>query len=110
MARPTSNPSGPRDIAQIADDLAALYGEAFGGKTNGKFRISRKFLRQVCGRRHLPSAFLEAITDELFERGFVLIDLETHFAVISQPNFNSYRRVTTAAVAKVLGEGESVVQ
>ena len=108
MATEIVKRSGPRDIEQIASDLVTLYSEAFGGKTNGKFRISRKFLRQICGRRHLPPAFLEAVTDSLFESGFVLIDLETHFAVISQPNFNSYRRVTTAAVAKVLGDRECV--
>ena len=44
--------SGGRPSArEIAAVLAELYGREFGGARTGKYRISRKFLRQVAGRR-----------------------------------------------------------
>ena len=89
---------------KIADDLVELYGQSFGGRDGGKFRISRKFLRQIAGRRHLSQSFLEQIEEELYERGFAFIDIETYFAVIDQRQFNSYRRVTAAATELILGE------
>ncbi len=42
------------------------------------------------------------VANELFERGYVLIDLETHFVVLNQKGFDSTRRLTAAAVARVL--------
>lgn len=93
---------GRPDAAQIAGFLEALESQAFGGKPNGRFRISRKFLRQFADRRRLPADLLADIADEMFERGYVLIDMETYFVVIPQRYFGSYRRVTAAAMANAL--------
>lgn len=95
------------DAARIAGFLEALDGQSFGGKPNGRFRISRKFLRQFAGRRRLPAELLVAITDEMFERGYVLIDMESYFVVIPQRFFGSYRRVTAAAMGTVLPGGSA---
>jgi len=37
----------------------------------------------------------------MFEAGFVLVDCESYFVVLSQKQFASYRRVTAAAVNRV---------
>ena len=92
---------------RIADLLAALEATAFGGKPSGRFRISRKFLRQFAGRRRLKPDMVEAIADEMFERGYVLVDMESYFVILPQRYFSSYRRVTAAAVDRVLpGSGD----
>ena len=85
-----------------AEKLVALYEQSFGGRPSGKFRISRKFLRELTGRRRLPDAFLAALADEMFEAGFVFVDCESYFIVLSQKQFISYRRVTAAAVSRVM--------
>ena len=90
------------NAAQIAAFLEALDSQPFGGKPKGRFRISRKFLRQVARRRRLPADLVSAIADEMFERGYVMIDMEAYFVVIPQRYFGSYRRVTAAAVETVL--------
>lgn len=95
------------DAPEIADALVNFCGVSFGGKRGGRFRISRKFLRQIAGRRKLPGEFIRELADELFERGFVLVDLETHFAVLSQNVFNSYRRVTDKVFATLEPSGAS---
>lgn len=88
----------PEVLAQV---LARLFVERFGGASVGKFRISRKFLRQLANRRKLPDGFVAALAEDMFEAGFVLIDCESYFVVLSQKQFASYRRVTAAAVNRV---------
>ena len=94
-------PTDQQQIARTAAELAALYRESFGGKGAGKFRISRKFLRQIARRQRLPEEYLRFLTFEMFERGFVLVDLESFFVVMDQKLFSSYRRVTGSAIARV---------
>ncbi len=108
MAPPT--PSGPavgRAPAEVAECLARLYESRFAGRPQGKFRISRKLLRSLARRRKLPERFLAAVAEALFERGFVLVDLESHFAVLDQRLFNSYRRVNPGALDALDAPAES---
>lgn len=91
-------------IEAVADALAALYGKSFGGKATGRYRISRKALRMLAGRRSLTPWLVDGLVEALFERGYVLIPAESYFVVVEQKLFNSYRRVTAAAIAAVLGE------
>lgn len=87
--------------AAVAALLADLYGQEFGGKRLGKYRISRKYVRQLAGRQRLTPDFINELGDELFERGFVIADLETFFAVLDHRLFNSYRRVPSTAIGNV---------
>jgi len=91
----------------LADILVRLFAERFGGASSGKFRISRKFLRQLAGRRKLPDDYLAVLAEHLFEAGFVLVDCESYFVVLSQKQFASYRRVTAAAVNRVMSHEEA---
>ena len=88
----------PDALAQL---LVGLYDQRFGGASIGKFRISRKFLRKLAGRRKLPDAFLDALAEEMFEIGYVFVDCESYSIVLNQKQFASYRRVTSLAVNKV---------
>ena len=83
----------PPIIAQAADRLAALYDRPFSGKEKGRYRISVKLLRALTGRRRLYPEDVEALRRALFERGHVLIDMESYFVVMSGSSFVNYRRV-----------------
>ena len=83
----------------VAEHLAALYERSFGGKERGRYRISMKHLRVLTARRRVPARLLRRIGEELFEMGYVFIDLETFFVVLAQGTFTSYRRVSDHAVA-----------
>ncbi|MFA9474851.1 MAG: hypothetical protein ACERJ2_09855 [Filomicrobium sp.] len=78
---------------QVAWELAALYDVSFGGKQLGRFRISLKLMRELSGRRRLYEDDVDQIRRELFELGYVLIDMQNYFAVLSQRTLSSYRRV-----------------
>ena len=89
----------------IAERLATLYDEKFGGKLRGRYRISMKQMRALTGRKRVPAEGIRSISEELFELGYVLVDLETFFVVLAQSTFRSYRRfsdscLTALSVAK----------
>jgi len=76
-----------------AKRLAEMYAEEFGGKPSGRYRISRKLLAELVGQRRLYAEDVPALTRALLEEGFVLIDMESFFVVMSANAFVNYRRV-----------------
>jgi len=86
----------------VAGQLAALYERGVAGKERGRYRIPMKQLRVLTNRRRLPPDELRRIAEELFELGYVLIDMETFFVVLAQRTFTSYRRVSDGAIASLL--------
>ncbi|MDH3232347.1 MAG: hypothetical protein OEQ29_02390 [Alphaproteobacteria bacterium] len=90
------------DADAIADCLLRLYDQEFGGSRRGRFRISMKLMKKIAGRGRLHSTQLRAVADEVFERGLVLVDLETFFVVLSQRTFVNYRRVNEASLGRSL--------
>lgn len=87
---------------QVAEWLAGFYDRKFGGKDRGRFRISMKHMKLLTQRRRIPAEIVRKIGEELFELGFVLIDLETFFVILPQRSFRSYRRVSDSCVAEIL--------
>lgn len=67
-----------------------------------------KQMRALSGRKRVPAKLIRSISEEVFELGYVLIDLETYFVVLAQATFRSYRRVSDgylAAGSPVAGHG-----
>jgi len=89
------------DYNRTAAALADLYGTEFGGKPSGRYRIPVKVLREMMGRRRLYAEDIAALTRALIEQGFVLIDMESFFVVMSANAFVNYRRVGKEAQALV---------
>lgn len=79
-------------IAGTADRLAALHERTFGGKSSGRYRIAGKLVRQLAGRRRLYEDDMRVLARALFERGFVLIDMDGYYVVMSAKAFVNYRR------------------
>lgn len=77
---------------QIAERLCAFYEREFGGKRSGRYRISAKLMRELAGRRRLYEDDTRMIARALLERGFVLIDMDVFFVVMSANAFVNYRR------------------
>ncbi len=79
-------------LAKAADKLAALFDAPFGGKPKGRFRISNKLVRRALQRRRLYEDDVRALGRELLERGYVLVDMDSFFVVLSANSFVNYRR------------------
>jgi hypothetical protein len=76
----------------IADKLARLYGEKFGGKDSGRYRVAAKAIRDAAGCRRLYEDDIRDLTRAMFERGYVLIDMDSFFVVMGANSFVNYRR------------------
>ena len=76
----------------IAGQLAALYERPFGGKDKGRYRIAMKLMRQMTGRRRLYEDDIREISRALLEYGYILIDMDSFFVVMSANAFVNYRR------------------
>ena len=85
--------------SQAADRLAELYAQAFGGKAKGRYRIAAKLIRRLYGRRRLYEDDIRGLARALLERGYVLIDMDSFFVVISAGAFANYRRANEASIA-----------
>ena len=79
-------------MARTADHLESLYSRAFGGKPKGRYRVSAKLVREIAGRRRLYEGDVRALTRAMLERGYVLVDMESFFVVLSANTFVNYRR------------------
>lgn len=79
-------------LPRTAERLAALYDRSFGGKTSGRFRIPMKLVREIAGRKRLYETDVRDLTRALFERGYVLIDMDSFLVVMSANAFVNYRR------------------
>ncbi len=78
---------------ETATVLARLYNAEFGGKPSGRYRIADKVLRDIMGRRRLYEDDIRGLSRALVEKGYVLIDMESFFVVMSAKSFVNYRRV-----------------
>jgi hypothetical protein len=90
------------DVARIdaaADRLAELHGQPFGGKPAGRYRISARLLRGLTKRRRLYEDDIRNLTRAMLERGYVLIDMDSFFVVMSANTFTNYRRANEERVA-----------
>lgn len=85
-------------IEAVASRLSDMFDEEFGGKQWGRYRISEKLMRHLVGRKRLYPEIIQQLQQALFERGFVLIDMDSFFVVIGAKTLASYRRVGPAIV------------
>jgi hypothetical protein len=79
-------------IDPVADRLAALYEKKFGGKDKGRYRIPARLLRKAAGRSRLYEDDVRMLSRAMQEKGFVLIDMDSFFVVLSANSFVNYRR------------------
>ena len=79
-------------IGATADHLVSLHDQGFGGKPSGRYRISAKLVRHLAKRRRVYEDDIRDLGRALFERGFVLIDMDSFYVVMSANTFVNYRR------------------
>jgi len=88
------------NVKQTARQLAALYTENFGGKPSGRYRIASKTVRDMTNRRRLYPDDVQALTRALLEEGFILVDMDSFFAILGANSFVNYRRANADLVSK----------
>lgn len=90
-----------RDTDSIAKIIYELFTEDFGGKSKGRFKISRSGLTSIAGRTILKQSVIESISDVLLEQyGIYLVDLGDEFSFLQESTLRSYREVTKKLILK----------
>ena len=97
----TLDTSSPDTIEALALRLEQLYETPFAGKERGRYRLSMKHLRRLTGQRRVYPETIAALTRALYERGYVLVDMESYFAILSQRTFSSYRRLNDSTLERL---------
>ena len=82
----------------VAAELVRLYEIEFGGKLNGRYRIASKLVRKIAERRRLYADDVRSLKRAMFERGYVLIDMDGFFVVLSAKTFVNYRRANEESI------------
>ena len=90
----------------MAAQLIKMYDSGFGGKEAGRYRISLKHLKAMCGRRRISSKEIEKLKRHIYELGFVLVDLENFYILLSQKTFTNYRRINDEIISSILIDSE----
>jgi hypothetical protein len=81
-------------IQKVAERLAAIHSETFGGKIVGRYRISRAKLLQLLNINMLRDKVIKELEEELFELGFSLMYMDTHFCILEVSVTANWRNVT----------------
>jgi hypothetical protein len=90
-----------KNVTEVAEVLVELYGEIFGGKSMGRYRISRQGIRELAGRKRLEETILEQIIEEAYNLGYTVNYLDgDEFSVIKTAVMESYRKVPERLIAK----------
>jgi hypothetical protein len=81
-----------------ASQLANLYSKNFGGKESGRFRMSSKQVKELLGKKRLYADDIEELTRAVLEEGYVMINMDSFFVLLSANAFVNYRRVSGEAL------------
>ena len=88
-----------RAIPKVAELLEKqIYETPFGGKTRGKFLISRDGLKDLLGVARLTTSILDELVDECLNRNIAFIDLDDCFAVVDEGFVRNFRKVPNSLV------------
>lgn len=96
--------TGDELYSAVAANLVTLYEEPFGGKRRGRYRIPIKLAQRLLRQKRIWPDQIEAIRRALYERGYVLHDMDSYWVIVSQKTFSSYRRVNEASLVKIVGQ------
>ena len=86
-------------IDRAAETLAAMYDRSFGGKASGRYRISRKNVTGLLGKRRMYAEDVQNLSRALFEKGYVLVDMDSFFVVLGANSFVNHRRANEDAIS-----------
>jgi hypothetical protein len=87
---------------QLAADLKRLYSDTFGGKSRGRYKISRNDLKRLAGREQLRADFVVSLMAEAeVEHSIKIIELAggRYFGVIEEAKMLAWRAVPSRSIA-----------
>ena len=87
---------------EVASDLKRLYMSTFGGKNQGRYKISRDDLKRLAGREQLKADFVFKLMAEAeVEHSIKIIELAggRFFGVIEEAKMLAWRSVPSRSIS-----------
>ncbi len=92
---------------EVALDLKEFFDKPFGGKQNGRYKITKVAFRKLCERKRVPPSFIKDVIDEAYEIDIAVIELGDDFAVNEAKKLRGQRRLPVAILNEMVsGEEE----
>ncbi|MBL6991354.1 MAG: hypothetical protein ISR65_16340 [Bacteriovoracaceae bacterium] len=88
----------------VVSKFKKIYEMEFGGKPNGRFKISYQRMQQITGKTIIDQVFLNQLLDCSFSSGLTVINLGHEFAIIETGVLTGYRNVPQGVIDKVVKE------
>ena len=79
------------------------YESTFGGKTRGKFQITRKGVKDLLGLKRLHPSTVRKLTDACLVQGLVVIDVDDSFAFAETEFVSKWRKLPTSRINAFAG-------
>jgi hypothetical protein len=79
------------DAKNMAMIIVDIYKESFGGKSRGRYQLSRAQFRKLAKRKRLSDSFINEVSEECLESGYILIPVGDSIAVIEEEIVSNYR-------------------
>jgi hypothetical protein len=93
---------------QLAEKLAEIYEQPFGGKKRGRFRTSRTNFRHLAGLPVLTEDYISEVYQWLLRHNLILMNLDSAFCVFPARIAKGFRRVPRDVFKKyIVGSEES---
>lgn len=80
-------------VSNCIEHLIRLYTTTFGGKLEGRYKISRFNLAKLCGKEFINDKDIEFLTEVAAAKGLVIIYLGHEFAILDNKIPRGYRDV-----------------
>jgi len=95
-----------KSAEKMAEIIEEIYEKKFGGKSRGRFQISRTAFRQLSERKKLHDSFIDEVAEEALELGYVLVSLGDTIAIIEEQVMLNYRNVPKSIINEYLSEDD----
>lgn len=79
------------------------YESTFGGKSRGKFQITRKGVKDLLGLKRLHPSTVRKLTDACLVQGLVVIDVDDSFAFAETEFVSKWRKLPTSRISAFAG-------
>ena len=87
-----------------------MYTEKFGGKSKGRYKISKENLAYLSARVNLQEVIIDQLRNTMLEEGYSFIkiydDERTSFIIINNNVFVNYREVPLRLIRQCIKEAE----
>lgn len=96
----------PRPINEVVNDLIDLYAERFGGKLQGRYKISKESLGRLAVRINIQiDGFIRPVQEQMLAQGYAFIPADAErngYVVIRNTVFENFREVPLRLINQYL--------